>query len=277
MQSIRTGRIAVAAAAATLIVAAAAPAADAPGITTSVSASVSPNHLVPGLTNRHGMPITLRIGLKINHPAGSRTRLEKSRREVPGRRRQAERQPVPVMQRGEAEAAHNRLSACPRGSKIGRGRAIGTAVDLRPPVTSSGALTLFNGPGGKSVTFNVNVITPALINKTFSAPLRKTSGRYGYVLTANVPTELQNILDGPIVVRSIDTMVGATRVVNGVRRGYVEAFKCPRSHKAPLHVDFGFEGGITTTCRHEHRLPLTHWIDPIITTAACESAPPSLG
>ena len=108
---------------------------------------------------------------------------------------------------------------------------------------------MFNGPGGKSITFNVSIITPALINKTFSAPLKKTSGRYGYTLTSPIPTELQNILDGPIIVRSIDVTSGATIVKNGVRRGFIEAFKCPRSGKAPIHADFSFntDTGLTAT------------------------------
>jgi len=247
MQSIRVGRIAAAAAAASLIVAAGATGAEAPGLTTSVKASVSPNKLVPGLTNKHGMPITLKVGLKINHPADSRYRLEKVVVKFPSGVGKPNGKLFPTCSVAKLEAARNRLSACPKGSKIGSGIARGTAVDLG--VTSSGKLTLFNGPGGKSITFNVSITTPALINKTFSAPLKKISGRYGYVLTNNIPTELQNILDGPIVVRSIDVTTGLTRVVNGVRRGYIEAYKCPRNGKAPMHADFAFntDTGLTAT------------------------------
>jgi hypothetical protein len=248
MQSIRTSRIAVAAAAATLIVAAASPAADTPGGPDgSIKASVSPNHLVPGLTSKHGMPVTLKVGLRIVHPAGSRYRLEKVVVKFPSGVGKPNGKLFPSCSVAKLTAAHNRLSACPKGSKIGSGIARGTAVDIG--VTSSGKLTLFNGPGGKSVTFNVNITTPALINKTFSAPLKKISGKYGYVLTSPVPTELQNILDGPIIVRSIDVTTGATRVVNGVRRGFIEAFKCPKSGKAPMHADFFFntDTGLTAT------------------------------
>jgi hypothetical protein len=249
MQSIRTGRIAVAAAAATLIVAAVSPAASTPGgPVVSAKVSASPNHLVPGLTSRHGMPIRLKFHIGIAHPAGSRYRLERVIVRFPNGVGKPNGNLFPSCSVAKLEAAHNRLSACPKGSKIGGGRATGTAVDIG--VTSSGKLTLFNGPKGKSITFNVNITTPALINKTFSAPLKKTSGRYGYVLTNNIPTELQNILDGPIIVKSIDVTTGITRVVNGVRRGYIEAFKCPKSHKAPLHVDAFFNtdtGGSATS------------------------------
>ncbi|MBS1871316.1 MAG: hypothetical protein JSS99_16820 [Actinobacteria bacterium] len=248
MQSIRTGRIAVAAAAATFIVAAASPAANTPGgPTTSVKASVTPNHLVRGLTNKHGMPISLKFHLGITHPSGSRYRLDHVVVKFPNGVGKPNGNLFPSCSVAQLEKAHNRLSACPKGSRIGKGIAVGTAVDIG--VTSSGKLTLFNGPGGKSITFNVDIERPALINMTFKAPLRKTSGKYGYTLTNVIPTELQNILDGPIIVRSIDVTTGLTRVVHGVKRGYIEAFKCPKSHKAPLHVDTSFntDTGLTAT------------------------------
>lgn len=240
MQSIRVGRIAAAAATAILIVAAASPAANTPGgPTLSAKVSVSPNHLVGGpYSARRGMPITLNFHLDIKHPADSRYRLERVIVKFPSGVGKPNGNLFPSCSVAQLNKAHNRLSACPRGSKIGSGKAVGTAVDI--PVTSSGKLTLFNGPHGKSITFNVDIETPALINMNFSAPLKKINGKYGYVLTNNIPTQLQNILDGPIVVRSIDVRTGATRVVNGVKRGYIEAFKCPKSHKAPLHVDAFF-------------------------------------
>jgi len=184
------------------------------------------------------MPISLKVHLGITHPAGSRYRLERVVVRFPSGVAKPNGNLFPSCSVKQLEKAHNRLNACPKGSKIGRGIATGTAVDIN--VTSTGALTLFNGPGGKSITFNVNITRPALINKSFSAPLKKTSGKYGYVLTNNIPTELQNILDGPIIVRSIDVTTGGTIVKNGVKRGYIEAYKCPKSHKAPMHVDFAF-------------------------------------
>lgn len=239
MQSIRTGRIAVAIAAATLLAAAAvAPAASAPGLTTSLTASVSPNHLVPGLTNRHGMPITLKYDARINHPAGSRWKLTRVAVKFPAGVGKPNGNLFPSCSEKKLEAANNRLSACPPGSKIGRGIATGTAVNLN--VTSTGRLTLFNGPGGKSIVFNVVITSPALINETFTAPLKKISGRYGYSLTNDIPGDLQTILEGPIVVRRIQVTTGLTRVVRGVRRGFIEAYKCPKSHKAPIHSDFFF-------------------------------------
>jgi hypothetical protein len=239
MHSIRTGRIAVAAAAATLLaIAATAPAASAPGLTTSLTASVSPNHLVGRLTPGHGMPITLKYDARISHPAGSRWKLVRVDVKFPAGVGKPNGNLFPSCSEAKLKAAHNRLSACPKGSLIGRGIATGTAVDLN--VTSTGKLTLFNGPHGKSIVFNVVITTPALINDTFTAPLKKISGRYGYSLSNNIPTDLQNILDGPIIVRRIQVTTGLTRVVHGVKRGFIEAYKCPKSHKAPIHSDFFF-------------------------------------
>ena len=115
---------------------AAAPAAEAPGLTTSLRVERLAEPPRERTHNRHGMPITLKFGIDINASGRQPLPAAESDREVPVRRRQAERQTVPLVQRREAERAHNRLSACPRGSKIGSGRATGTAVDLG--VTSSG-------------------------------------------------------------------------------------------------------------------------------------------
>jgi hypothetical protein len=246
MQSIRVGRIAAAAAAITLLaIAAVAPAASAPGLTTSISASVSPNHLVRGLTNKHGMPITLKYNATINHPAGSRYQLTRVDVRFPAGVGKPNGNLFPSCSVAKIKAAHNSLKVCPRGSRVGSGIATGTAVDIG--VTSSGKLTLFNGPGGKSITFNVVITSPALINDTFSAPLKKISGRYGYSLASPIPTKLQNILDGPIIVRSIKVTTGATIVKRGVRRGFIEAYKCPKNGKAPLHSDFFFSQGATSS------------------------------
>lgn len=135
--------------------------------------------------------------------------------------------------------ARGALRACPRGSKIGSGVVPGRVVNLGGLI-SRGRLTLFNGPGGRSVTVNVRVEVPAIIETTVSAPLRRSRGTSK--LTLVLPPELNEILDGPIVTSRIHLDLGATRTVNGVRRGYVEAARCPRSGKARMHGTFTFRG-----------------------------------
>lgn len=140
--------------------------------------------------------------------------------------------------------ARGALRACPRGSKIGSGVVPGRVVDLGGLV-SRGRLTLFNGPGGRSVTVNVRVRVPAMIATTVSARLRRVRG--ADKLTLVLPPELNTILDGDIVTSRIRLDLGATRIVNGVKRGYVEAARCPRSGKARMHGAFTFRGGATAS------------------------------
>jgi len=144
------------------------------------------------------------------------------------------------------QRAHGRLGVCPTGSRIGGGFATGTAVAIG--VTSRAAVTLFNGPGGRSITMNVSIVTPALINTTFSSPLvTLRGGPYANRLTIVLPDNLKSILDGDIVTSRIDVTTGATRVVHGVRRGYIEAQHCPRNGKAHVHGDFTFSQGATAS------------------------------
>jgi hypothetical protein len=139
------------------------------------------------------------------------------------------------------KAAHGNLGACPKGSKIGTGVATGIAVAIG--VKSHGNITLFNGPGGKSITLNIDIEHPAVINETWSASLQKTSGKYALKLSESIPDTLKTIIGGDVVVTSIDVTTFATRVVNGRKRGYVEAVNCPKSGKAPFHADFIFNQG----------------------------------
>jgi hypothetical protein len=241
MHSIRVGRIIVAAtAAATLISGAVATAASTPGLTASLTARVSPNHLVGGpYSPSHGMPISLSYDARITHPAGSRWKLIRVIVKFPAGVGKPNGNLFPSCSASKLRAANGNLAVCPKGSKIGSGVATGTAVDIG--VTSTGTLTLFNGPGGKSIVFNVNIITPALINDTFDAPIVKTHGTYGYMLTNNIPADLQTIIGGPIIVRRIQATTNRLiRVVHGVKRGYIEAYKCPKSHKAPIQSQFFF-------------------------------------
>lgn len=242
----RVARIASAAAAVSFLFVAAAPAADAPTLKGTLTASISPNKAEKPPKNGFGTPVMLKIDNKFEQPAGTTFVLQSLNYQFPGGASIVTNGKLfPSCSAAKLQAARGVLSKCPKGSKIGSGKATGTAVELG--ITSSGAVTLFNGPGGKSITMNINIIRPAAINATFSAPLKKTKGKYGYKLTVSVPKSLQSILDGPIVVKRIQATTSATLMINGKRRGYIEGKSnaCPKSGKLPIRGNFFFEDALT--------------------------------
>lgn len=138
--------------------------------------------------------------------------------------------------------ARRSFAGCPKGSRIGGG---GGRADVEEagvfgvPAT----VTLFNGPGGRTVTVHVYAENPALVSEAFSATLTRTSGRYGYVVTAPFPPTLQEISDGWFVeLRTVRMVVGATTrdPRTGRRRGYIEARRCPSSGTVPVSAGFEF-------------------------------------
>lgn len=212
--------------------------------TATLTASISPNKAENPPKNGHGTPISLKLDTKIQQPGGTVYVLKSLEYDFP-KGAVANGKLFPSCTVAKLNAKNGALSACPKGSKIGTGVATGTAVDLG--ITSTGKVTLFNGPGGKSIVVNVSVIRPALINASFSAPLKKTKGKYGYKLFLTVPGSLQEILDGPIVVKRIQSTANATIVKDGVKRGYIEGIKCPKSKKAPIHSQLNFVDSTTGT------------------------------
>ena len=240
MRTLRTGRIVAAALAATLVVAAAAPTAGAE-VGADLEFRVSPNRIQNPPANGFGTPINLTTNQTLTHPADSSLRLIRVVTLLPGGVAVPNGKFFPSCSADALNRARGRLSVCPRGSLVGRGVAGGTAVDIG--VSSTGRLTFFNGPGGRSLTLNVSIINPALINATFTAPIKKISGRYGYSVTFTIPAQLQTILDGPIVVRKIDATIGATIMYRGRRRGYIEATRCPRSRRVPAEASWFFDDG----------------------------------
>lgn len=126
---------------------------------------------------------------------------------------------------------------CPKGSKIGSGTVKASAIQIG--LTATGRVTLFNGPRGESVTFNIQTLLPAYINESLDAPITQLHGKYGEKLTLVVPHSLQEILSGVFVgVRDFDvTITGAVRV-HGVEYSYLRARTCP---KRAMHGVFGFK------------------------------------
>lgn len=228
---------AAAAAAAALLLAAAAPAADAPAPVVKVTADVVPGRLP--IPNGTPMTLTLHNTFKSDPPGGNFVLQKAVYLFGAGARFNAKL--FPSCSVAKLRAAKGRLSACPRGSRIGSGTASGTAVALG--ISSTGKLTFFNGPGGRSITVNFSIVRPAAINATFSAAIQRLhGGRYTFKLSVVTPPSLQTVLGGDIVVSAIHVTTGATLMIDGVRRGYFEALNCPRNGSV-VHADFTFNQG----------------------------------
>lgn len=227
-----------------LVVAAVAPAADAPlpRPLVTISAQVSPGQRpIP-----KDAPLTLRLSTAFaSVPDGGNFVLQRADYKF-GRGARFNGALFPSCSAEKIRKAHGRLSVCPRGSKIGYGIATGRAVSVG--ITSSGRLTIFNGPGGRSIVLHFLVVNPALIDATFEAPIRHLhGGRYAFELTTVVPSELRSVLDGDIVVKRIDITTGATLTIHGRRRGYYEAAYCPTHGGSAIHGDFQFNQGASAS------------------------------
>jgi len=225
------------------LTAAVAPAAEAPAPRPVVrlTARISPSELpIPA-----GTPLTLRLHTLFSSvPAGGNFVLQRAEYRF-GRGARFNGALFPSCSAAKLRRAHGRLSACPKGSRVGYGVATGRAVAVG--VTSSGRVTIFNGPRGRSIVLNFVVVNPALINATFEARLVRLHGRrYAFKLSSAVPPELQRILDGDVVVQRLDVTTGATLRIGGRMRGYFEAAACPKRGSA-VHGDFQFNQGASAT------------------------------
>jgi hypothetical protein len=128
-------------------------------------------------------------------------------------------------------------SSCPRKSRIGRGRAEGRAGSLVEPVD----VTVFNGSRGRTLLFHLRGTSPISIDTVLVAPLvRVRTRRFGYRLTVRVPPNIQRPAGVVAAVTLFRVTVGSTIRHKGRRRGYLEAFRCPRGGKAPLRGVFSF-------------------------------------
>lgn len=224
------GRILSIAAASALLVATAPPALAAEsGITGKISPNKGPV----------GTPLDLSIGFTIRPAAGEQPTVSRAVLDFPANAVQNGRL-FPSCTAAQINAKRGRFTSCPKGSQIGRGT-LRADVPNVPVYNVPGRVTIFNGAGGKSLTIHIYATNPVLISEAFDAPLVRTRGRYGYRLTANVPRTLQEINDGWFaVLKKFDTTVGATRMVRGRKRGYIEAKRCPRGGRAPIAGTFSF-------------------------------------
>lgn len=209
-------------------------------IDSSLTGKISPNK------GPVGTPLDLTIGFTLDPASGeppatlSKTVLEFPNNAVHNGKL------FPSCTAAMINAKRGRFTSCPKGSQVGRGT-LRADVPAVPVSNVPGRVTIFNGAGGKSLTVHIYATNPVLISEAFDAPLVKTSGRFGYKLTANIPYSLQEINDGWFaVLRKFETTVGATKMVNGKKRGFIEAKRCPKGGKAPIGATFSFLRDIST-------------------------------
>lgn len=138
--------------------------------------------------------------------------------------------------------------ACPRGSRIGGGSALGTSPQMHG-VDEPLAVDVYNGPRGRSVIFFLRGSNPVSISGMIVAPLQTLhSHKWAYRLTLKVPHDLQEIATGIFAsLLRFTTTVGGTVHVREhgrlVRHGYIEALACPPDTLVPTHGDFSFLDG----------------------------------
>jgi hypothetical protein len=139
--------------------------------------------------------------------------------------------------------------ACPRGSRIGSGTAVGASPQFGIGVRERLQVDLYNGKRGRSIIFFLRGLNPVLISGMIVAPFDTLrGGRWGYRLTMNVPRNLQEIAPD-IFASLLDFRVrtGASVVRGGRRYGYIEALACPPGALVPVRGVFSFRGGERTT------------------------------
>jgi hypothetical protein len=139
--------------------------------------------------------------------------------------------------------------ACPRGSRLGGGTALGASPQFGIGVRERLKVDLYNGKGGRSIIFFLRGLNPVLVSGMIVAPFKALrGGRWGYRLTMPVPQDLQQIAPG-IFASLLDFKVttGGSVVRNGQRYGFIEALACPPGALVPVRGVFSFRGGGSTT------------------------------
>lgn len=154
----------------------------------------------------------------------------------------------------QIERLRGDIRRCPKGSRLGGGTLRAQAIQLG--IFAHGRVAIFNGPGGRSVTFNFQTQHPALINESIDAPLTSVPG--GEQFTIVVPHSLQEIIAGVFVgLQDLDiTLTGRTRV-RGVQYPYIAERRCPNR---PINaaIDFkDWESGQTATVAPDIHLRCT--------------------
>lgn len=131
-------------------------------------------------------------------------------------------------------------SACPKGSKVGKGSAQGLALGQTENLT----IQAFNGPGGNKIELYTVGSQPLQINSVIEGTLHKASGLYGQKLVVPIPANLQQPISGVYATLTrFQTVVYAftNAKIHGKKTkvGYVETTGCKKK--------WNFKGDFTYT------------------------------
>ena len=137
---------------------------------------------------------------------------------------------------------------CPKGSKVGTGKAAGTALGLTENLT----VTAYNGPGGNKLELLVDGATPLQIHSVIEGILSSDSAPYAKKLSVHVPDNLQQPAPGAYATLvQFDTTIN--RVVGKKKKPYVGIQAC-KDKQISLGVDYVYTDGTkkststTTSC-----------------------------
>jgi hypothetical protein len=235
----------IAAAAATLLLLIAAVGAGAKTLV-QIGGSASPA-ILAFTTTPHTLNLTVDVRLSSDVPGGDPETIKKTTIFFPHGPR-VNGALFPSCSAAKLRRLHGSSRACPRGSRIGRGTALGTSPQLHG-VDEQLAVDLYNGAHGRSIVFFLHGVNPVFVSGIIDAPFRAIHNhKWAYQLTLTVPRDLQEI--GPGIFASllrITTHVGATVRVREhgrlVRHGYIEALACPPGALVPVRSVFDFLGG----------------------------------
>lgn len=143
----------------------------------------------------------------------------------------------PACRAATINAARGRFTDCPAGSRIGSG-SFRADVPAAEVFNVPGRLTIFNGGEGL-VTVHAYATNPVLVSEAFECRLVRTSGRFGYRLSIDVPYRLQEISEGWFAeVRTLSFTAGAKTKVRGRTRGLIEVERW--TDTVPFAVTFSF-------------------------------------
>ncbi|MFA4928782.1 MAG: hypothetical protein WC558_09715 [Patulibacter sp.] len=97
---------------------------------------------------------------------------------------------------------NNGVDGCPKGSVMGKGKALAFADTVR----TTADITVVNG-GADRVFFYTTMTNPAVVQLPVEGKIRKLRGKWAYELVAEVPTDLQVVAGTPIVVYKMEIKI----------------------------------------------------------------------